>query len=143
VEVVSDSAEGRAAVQFLGRASSPDLIVAAGWPAVGARLDLRVLDPEGEACDSKNRTTQAGGVRLRDDPESSGPHVFVLPRARSGEYRISVVCGRMPERGSVEVSAFVILLPGRPEEERIELRAEVTRCDEVTELGMVRVPPPR
>jgi hypothetical protein len=143
VEVVSDSGEGHAAVQVLGRGSSPDLIIAAGWPVVGARLDLRVVDPDGEACDSKNRTTQAGGVRLRDDPETSGPHVFVQQRAQSGDYRIAVACGRLPERGVVAVSAFAVLFPGRPEEERIELSAKVTRCDEVTELGTVRVPPPR
>ena len=143
VEITSDGAEGHVAVQLLGKVDSPDLIVAAGWPAVGARLDLRVVDPDGEACDSKNRITQAGGIRLRDDPESPGPHVFVLPHVQSGEYRIAVACGRMPARGSVEVSAFALLFPGRPEEERIELRAEVTRCDELTELGTIRVPPPR
>ena len=142
LEVVSESGEGHAAVQILGR-SSPDLIVVAGWPAVGARFDLRVVDPVGEACDSKNRVTEAGGVRLRDDPESPGPHVFVLPHAQSGEYRISLLCGRMPERGAVGVSAFAILFPGRPEEERIELFTEITRCDDVTELGTIRVPPPR
>jgi hypothetical protein len=143
VEVVSDSGDGRAAVRFDGKRPSPDLIIAAGWPVVGARLDLRVTDPDGEACDSKNRTTESGGIRLRDDPESSGPHVFITPRARSGEYRVSVACGRLPDHGWVEVSAFAILFPGRPEEERIELSAAVVRCDEITELGTIRVPPPR
>ncbi len=143
VEVVSDSGEGRAAVQFLGRMESPDLVVVAGWAPVGARLDLRVVDPQGEACDSKNRVTTAGGLRLRDDPESPGPHVFLVPHARSGEYRVSVACGRLPEGGAVNVSAFAILFPGRPQEERVELSAVVTRCDELTELGTVRVAPPR
>jgi hypothetical protein len=143
VEIVSDSGEGRAAVQFLGRMESPDLVVVAGWPPVGVRLDLRVVDPDGETCDSKNRRTEAGGLRLRDDPESPGPHVFMVAHARSGEYRVSIACGRLPEGGLVNVSAFAILFPGRPQEERIELSAPVTRCDELTELGTIRVPPPR
>jgi hypothetical protein len=124
-----------------------DLIVIAGWKPGSARLDLRVTDPSGEACDSSNRRTRLGGLRLRDDPEGPGPHVFVLPHAASGEYQVSLLCGRLAEGQAVPVQALALLFAGTTREERFDLSGVVGRCDEVTDLGSVevagRLPGPR
>ncbi len=124
---------------FRTRAAGDDLIVVAGWRPSGARLDLRVTDPSGEACDASSRRTELGGVRLRDDPESPGPHVFLLPRAVPGEYRVSILCGRLAPGQAVPVQALALLFPGTAREERIDLGGVVGRCDEVTDLGRVQV----
>ncbi len=116
-----------------------DMIVVAGWPASGARLDLRVTDPSGEACDASNRRSRLGGVRLRDDPEGPGPHVFVLPHAAAGEYQVSVLCGRLAPGQAVPVQLLVLLFPGTPREERYDLSGVVGRCDEDTDLGRIEV----
>jgi len=133
---VEQAGRGRASVQLLGVGPGPDLVVAAGWDP-GARLDLRIIGPDGEPCDSSNRRTQAGGVRLRDDPEAPGPHVFELPHGRVGSYRIEIACGRLPARRLVRVKALALLQPGTAAAERRELSAVITRCDEVTVLGTV------
>src|SRR5581483_6915563 len=92
---VEQPGRGHRSVELLGAGPGPDLVVAAAWDP-GARLDLRVTGPDGEPCDSSNRRTQAGGVRLRDDPEAPGPHVYELLSARAGAYRIEIACGRLP-----------------------------------------------
>ncbi len=131
----------RAAVR-LSRAETTgadDLIIIAGWKPGRARLDLRVTDPSGEACDSSNRRTRLGGLRLRDDPEGPGPHVFVLPHAASGEYQVSLLCGRLAAGQAVPVQVLALLFAGTPREERFDLSGVVGRCDEVTDLGSVQV----
>jgi hypothetical protein len=116
-----------------------DLIVVAGWKPGHTRLDLRVTDPSGEACDSSNRRTRLGGLRLRDDPEGPGPHVFVLPHAASGEYQVSILCGRLAAGEAVPVQVLALLFAGTSREERFDLSGVVGRCDEVTDLGSVQV----
>jgi hypothetical protein len=135
---VEQAGRGKAAVQLLGVGRGPDLVLAADWDP-GARLDLRVVGPDGEPCDSSNRRTQAGGVRLRDDPEAPGPHVFELPEGVIGEYRVEIVCGRLPASHSVRVRALALLQVGTPAEERRELSTVITRCDEVAVLGTVEL----
>lgn len=136
---VVEGGGAHASVQLERPGEGPDLVVVAGWPAVGARLDLRVSDPFGEPCDAGQRQTRQGGVRLRDDPESPGPHVFVLPRASAGEYQISILCGRLATGFAVPIQATVLLHPGTSREERFDLAGVVSRCDEVTEIGSVQV----
>ncbi len=118
---------------------SDELLIIAGWPAGLARLDLRVIDPSGESCDASNRRTRMGGLRLRDDPEAPGPHVFVLPRAEAGEYHVSLLCGRLAPGVFVPVHAVALLFPGTPREERFDLSGVVGRCDVETDLGTVEV----
>lgn len=120
-------------------AGALDLVVVAGWAPGLARLDLRVADPAQEDCDASNRRTAAGGLRLRDDPEGPGPHVFMLPRAASGEYRVSILCGRLAPGRFVAVHAFALLFAGTSREERLDLSGVVGRCDVETDLGAVEV----
>lgn len=131
---VEQLGRGRSAVQVLGVGPGPDLIVAAAWDP-GARLDLRVIGPDGEPCDSSNRRTQTGGIRLRDDPEAPGPHVYELLHGRVGSYRIEIACGRLPAGRIVRVKALAVLQPGTSGDERREFSTVVARCDEVTVLG--------
>jgi hypothetical protein len=133
---VEQPGRGRSAVQLLGVGTGPDLIVAASWDP-GARLDLRVIGPDGEPCDSSNRRTQTGGIRLRDDPEAPGPHVYELLHGRVGSYRIEIACGRLPPGRIVRVKAHAELQPGTPADERREFSTVIARCDEVTVLGTV------
>ncbi|MHB8419842.1 MAG: hypothetical protein ACYDCL_17340 [Myxococcales bacterium] len=123
----------------LAPGESEDLLIVAGWAPGAARLDLRVTDPSGEGCDSSNRRTRLGGLRVRDDPEAPGPHVFVLPRAAAGEYHVSLLCGRLAPGAFVPVHAFAVLFPGTPREERFDLSGVVGRCDIETDLGTVEV----
>ncbi|HUB06950.1 MAG TPA: hypothetical protein VMB50_08115 [Myxococcales bacterium] len=123
----------------IGPEGADDLVVVAGWPAGAARLDLRITDPAGEACDASNRRTRMGGWRLRDDPEAPGPHVFMLPQAAAGEYHVSLLCGRLVPGAFVPVHALAILFPGTPREERFDLSGVVGRCDIETDLGTIDV----
>ncbi|MHB1571949.1 MAG: hypothetical protein ACYC0H_22460, partial [Solirubrobacteraceae bacterium] len=70
-------------------------------------------------------------------PESPGPHVFLLPRALSGEYRVSIECGRLPPGHQVRVEALAVHYGGTDREERLDLSGVVGRCDESTSLGSV------
>jgi hypothetical protein len=133
------SGEGESAVHLIGAGAAPDLVVVAGWAPVGARLDLQVRDPDGESTDSSSRRSRLGGLRLRDDPESPGPHAFLLEHAIPGTYRVSLLCGRLPKGVAVPVQAIALVFPGTVEEQRFDLSGVVTRCDEVTELGTILV----
>lgn len=138
---VEQAGVGSGAVQVVSTARAPDLVVVASWEP-GARFDLKVTDPSGEACDAANRRTAHGGVRLRDDPEAPGPHVFLLPRAQAGDYRVALVCGRLPSLAGLagaRVHAFALLQPGTPNEERRDLSTVILRCDEVAQLGVVEL----
>jgi hypothetical protein len=106
---------------------------------MGARLDLQVRDPDGESTDSSSRRSRLGGLRLRDDPESPGPHAFLLEHAIPGTYRVSLLCGRLPKGVAVPIQAIALVFPGTVEEQRFDLSGVVTRCDEVTELGTILV----
>lgn len=133
---VEQLGKGREAVAVLGTGVGPDLLVAVDWDP-GARFDLQVTDPAGEVCESANRRTTHGGVRLRDDPEAPGPHVFLLSQGQAGEYRIAVACGRLPAGRSVRVRTLALVQPGTAAEERLVFSMVVTRCDEVAELGTI------
>lgn len=135
---VDQPGRGSATAQVLETGKLPDLAVIVAWEP-GARFDLQITDPSGEVCDSANRQTSGGGVRLRDDPEAPGPHVFEAVRGQAGAYRIALACGRLPAGRSVRVRALAVLLPGTAAEERRDLSTVVTRCDEVTELGAVQL----
>jgi len=133
------SGEFEAAVHLIGAGRAPDLVVVAGWAPVGARLDLQVRDPDGESTDSSARRSRLGGLRLRADPESPGPHAFLLAHAIPGTYRVSLLCGRLPKGVVVPIQAVALIFPGTLQEQRIDLSGVVTRCDEVTELGTILV----
>jgi hypothetical protein len=131
--------ESESAVHLIGAGEPPDLVVVAGWEPLGARLDLQIHDPNGESTDSGARRSRLGGTRLRDDPESPGPHSFYLSHAIPGTYRVSVLCGRLSPGVTVPVQAVALVFPGTLQEQRIDLSGVVTRCDEVTELGTILV----
>jgi len=131
--------EGEAAIHLIGAGEAPDLVVVAGWEPLGARLDLQIRDPEGESTDSSARRSRLGGTRLRDDPESPGPHAYYMAHAVPGTYRVSLLCGRLPPGVTVPVQAVALVFPGTVQEQRFDLSGVVTRCDEVTELGTILV----
>ncbi len=135
---VEQPGRGPAAAQVAETGGFPDLAIVVAWEQ-GARFDLRVTDPEGEVCDAANRATAHGGVRLRDDPEAPGPHVFESLRGLAGDFKIALACGRLPAGRQVRVRALVFLQPGTAFEEKRDLSTVVTRCDELTELGIVQV----
>jgi hypothetical protein len=135
---VDQPGRGPATAQVTEAGQLPDLAIVAAWEP-GARFDLRVTDPAGEVCDSANRTTLHGGVRLRDDPEAPGPHAFEVVHGEVGDYRVALACGRLPAGKSMRVRVLAYLLPGTVAEEQRELSTVATRCDEVTELGVVHL----
>jgi TonB family protein len=65
-----------------------DLRVVLNWNMNDADIDLRVLDPTGEECYFRNRTTRIGGRLSGDAREGYGPEQFMLKNALKGRYAV-------------------------------------------------------
>ena len=65
-----------------------DLVVVILWNTDRTDIDLHVTEPTGEECFYKNPKTRLGARLTRDVTDGYGPEMYVLPKARGGQYRI-------------------------------------------------------
>ncbi|MBW3597831.1 MAG: VWA domain-containing protein, partial [Planctomycetes bacterium] len=63
-----------------------DLVVTMMWNTDRTDVDLHVLEPSGEECYYKNRSTRAGGEITRDVTEGYGPEMYIARDAQHGKY---------------------------------------------------------
>ncbi len=63
-----------------------DLVVMIAWNTDGTDVDLHVTEPTGEVCYYSHPQTRIGGRLTQDVTEGLGPEMYVLPKARPGEY---------------------------------------------------------
>lgn len=66
-----------------------DLRVVLLWDAFDSDIDLEVVDPAGEVCDSEKETSASGGLRSRDITLGLGAESFTVRRALPGNYELS------------------------------------------------------
>jgi hypothetical protein len=67
-----------------------DLMVAITWNTDNTDIDLHIDEPSGEECYYSNTMTRIGGTMSQDVTTGYGPEMYVLQKAPSGKYRISV-----------------------------------------------------
>jgi hypothetical protein len=67
-----------------------DLMVAITWNTDNTDIDLHINEPSGEECYYSNKMTRIGGAMSQDVTTGYGPEMYVLQKAPSGKYRISV-----------------------------------------------------
>ena len=75
---------------FLRRATA-DIVITILWSTDGTDIDLRVRDAAGEECGYDHTRTGMGGSITSDVTNGLGPEMFVLPRAKPGEYEAWIV----------------------------------------------------
>ncbi|MDR2694634.1 MAG: AgmX/PglI C-terminal domain-containing protein [Chitinispirillales bacterium] len=92
---------------------SVDIRVIINWNPNNTDIKLRVTDPRGEECFTRNRTTQIGGRISGDITTGHGPEQFMLKNAVKGSYRIyagyygnSQVTADGPSAVMVEIYAY-------------------------------------
>lgn len=67
-----------------------DLMVAITWNTDNTDIDLHIGEPSGEECYYSNTTTRIGGALSSDVTTGYGPEMYILNKAPSGKYKISV-----------------------------------------------------
>lgn len=65
-----------------------DLRISMAWDTDMTDVDLHVIEPGGEECYYRNKTTRMGGALSRDFTKGFGPEEYVLRVAQRGTYRI-------------------------------------------------------
>ena len=68
--------------------TNADLVITMLWNTDRTDVDLHVLEPSGEECFYKNRSTRAGGTITRDVTEGFGPEMYSIRKAARGDYKI-------------------------------------------------------
>jgi len=63
-----------------------DVVVSITWNTDNTDVDLHVTEPGGEECFYQHRRTRSGGELTQDVTQGYGPEMYVLPRARRGQY---------------------------------------------------------
>ncbi|WP_353102308.1 carboxypeptidase-like regulatory domain-containing protein [Myroides odoratus] len=69
---------------------TPDLVVLVYWNLDSTDLDLHVIEASKEECYYGNTDTKLGGKLSLDVTDGFGPEMYVLPKAKSGKYEISL-----------------------------------------------------
>ncbi|HBP18108.1 MAG TPA: hypothetical protein DEA08_09990, partial [Planctomycetes bacterium] len=134
----------RAAVQhaprlqpLLSRLRRHDLQISATWDQP-LDVDLIVLEPEGTFCRAGGSSHSTAGGRLLDDRDR-GPEDYYRRVAAPGAYRLQLVAkGRGPTQVQVRVRVRALVRVGGRFRER-EWEVQLTRPDEVVEVGVLRV----
>ena len=103
------------------------------WDTAGTDVDLHVVEPSGEECFYKHKSTRSGGSLDTDDRDGFGPETYVLERAPDGLYTISVVYFASRGRGSTKCSITFTWPNGRRSVHRVLLHRDKERVV-VTEL---------
>jgi hypothetical protein len=120
-----------------------DLRVFIEWNTDATDMDLWVDEPTGERAIYSHPRTEIGGRLSNDMTQGLGPEEYLLRRAVSGEYRISVnvyATDSINPNGTTVVTAHLIRNFGRPDqaEETMELELLPDESGERT-IGKFRV----
>lgn len=127
-----------------------DLHVVLLWDAFDSDIDLEIVDPAGETCDSEKDTTASGGLRSRDIKLGLGAESFTVRRVMPGDYELSVsVFGPRgaPVFAPIQLCLMTSLDYGRSGERSTLGFFQMERRSGGAQLGRVRygvtVPTPR
>ena len=63
-----------------------DIVVTMMWNTDRTDVDLHVLEPSGEECYYKHRSTRTGGKITRDVTEGFGPEMYIIEKAPKGNF---------------------------------------------------------
>ncbi len=67
-----------------------DLTIIIGWNTDRTDVDLHVVEPSGEECYYKNRSTKSNGSITADVTEGFGPEMYTIRKADHGKYAVKV-----------------------------------------------------
>jgi uncharacterized protein YfaP (DUF2135 family) len=67
-----------------------DVVITITWNTDRTDIDLHVMEPTGEECYYSNRNTKIGGAMTQDVTQGYGPEMYVLKKAPSGTYKVTV-----------------------------------------------------
>lgn len=67
-----------------------DVVIIVSWNIDNTDIDLHVIEPTGEECYYSHRNTKIGGRLTKDVTRGYGPEMYVLEKAVSGEYKVSL-----------------------------------------------------
>ncbi len=123
-----------------------DLRVVLLWDSFDSDIDLEVVDPAGERCDSENETSASGGWRSRDITLGLGAESFMIRSALPGKYELAAsVFG--PRDGPLFAPVHLCLLKsldyGRPGERNTSAFFQMESRNGGLQLGSTSYDPPR
>ncbi|MCU0687222.1 MAG: DUF2135 domain-containing protein [Polyangiaceae bacterium] len=153
VRLLRDAAAGRAKVSVPAFATNrlaelkgrfgpdrADLVVMITWNTDNTDVDLHVTEPSGEECFYSHRETRSGGNLTQDVTRGYGPEMYLLPRAKSGKYKVRAhyyASDRNRASAATKVYATLVEHWGEPNEkvtERVVTLAAGKQMHEVAEL---------
>lgn len=85
-----------------------DMRIVVDWNRADTNLDLQVIDPNLEACNTENIKTRAGGFLLSNDVAGFGPEVYQIHKIQTGSYYIKISPGG-EEEATLDNPAYVKL----------------------------------
>jgi len=119
-----------------------DLVVTMMWNTDRTDVDLHVVEPTGEECYYEHPQTRLGGRITRDVTEGLGPEMYMLPQARSGDYKILAnYFGSDSNRTQMRTKVYISVYEdfGRPSERLSKRTVTLSDQKEKRELAAVVV----
>jgi tetratricopeptide (TPR) repeat protein len=108
----------------LRRPAPVDLRIIVDWTSLDTDIDLYIKEPDGEQCYYKNQLTKSGGKLMEDFTDGYGPEVYMLRRAITGKYEVSIDFyddRQQKIAGPAFVQITIIKYYGTPREDRKQL----------------------
>src|SRR5262249_38616682 len=100
-----------------------DIVVMITWNTDHTDVDLHVLEPTSQEWYYRNRRTAMGGELTADVTQGFGPEMYVLPKAKPGEYAVKAhfyASDRNRTSARTKVQAIVFEGWGTPKEKVTE-----------------------
>ncbi len=118
------------------------LIVMITWNTDATDVDLHVTEPTGEECNYSHPRTRIGGKLTRDVTQGYGPEMYVLPKTKSGKYRIRVkYCAQDRTRAGARTRVYATIYKkwGTTDEEVIRKAVTLETGGHMQNIAEVKV----
>lgn len=111
------------------KSDKADLVIVVEWNTDSTDMDLHVVEPTGEECFYSHAKTNLGATLSTDVTRGYGPEMYVLPKAATGKYQISMRCfANDRNRASARTKIYTTIYEnfGKPNEKLTRKTVEVT-----------------
>ena len=116
-------------VSFYSTAPSKALKIILMWDTDKTDVDLHVIEPTNEECFYDHRETEIGGQLDLDVTDGFGPEVYTLAEPTKGIYKIKVHYYSDNGNPQSQITVYVVMYEGTPNEKIKVFEGMVTRTD--------------
>jgi len=119
-----------------------DIRVSLQWDADATDLGIKCLEPSGELCHAFKNHTSSGGLLSRDFTSGYGPQEYLIRRAPSGPFKLSIHLYSPTVQsfgGAVTAQVKIYTQFGRINEQEHVSVVQLTTPKETVEIGDIIV----